>query len=99
MRWILLTVALCFATLTAHAQVGQLPGGNAGSKFKIVSGGSFSIAFDNAANAGSNGGSGNFSTSYTGSSLTHGLLVVCIVGDTTTDSVTGVTYNSVSATF
>lgn len=56
------------------------------------------IAYDNSSFLGSNGGSGNFSASYTGATLTNGLLVAGITGDTTTDSITAVTYDGAALT-
>lgn len=56
------------------------------------------IAFDAATDGGNNGGtttSLTFAHTCTGADR---LLVVCVVGDTVTDDVTGVTYNGVSMT-
>lgn len=88
------TVLFCAG---AHAQVG-FGGMFPGPGTPHSAGGVSNIAFDNSYDPGSNGGSGNISTAYTGASLSDGLLVACIAGDTTTDSVTAVSYNAVAMT-
>lgn len=57
------------------------------------------IAFDNAADAGNNGGGGTLTFSYTMGSGSGGLLVALIQGDLTTDDISSVTYNGVNMTF
>ena len=96
MRRLLLAALLCALALPAWAQIGLTGAGG----FKPTAAGATNIAFNSAADLGNNGGSGNFSASYTSGSGSHRLLVACIAGDdsTGTDSITGVTYNSVAMT-
>lgn len=98
LRGILVGAALCFALgvgALAQGITSMFPGPGTPAS----AGGGGAITFDNAADLGNNGGSGNFSTSYTGSSLSNGLMVLCVVGtDGTTDSNPVATYNSVSLT-
>lgn len=55
-----------------------------------------SISFNAAADLGNNGGSGTLSVSYTSGSGANRMLALAIKGDTGTDNITGVTYNSVT---
>jgi hypothetical protein len=86
----LLALALCITPASPQGISSMLPGpGTAHS----TGGGGGGIAYSNSADLGYNGGGGNFSTSYTGSILTHGLLVACISGnDSASDTLTAVTY-------
>lgn len=96
-RWII-ALSIWLGATAAIAQVGQIP--DWPTKFHNAGGGGGPIAFitSSAQYVGNNGGSGNFSGSYTGSSGTHTALIVCVVGSDTTDSSPAVTYNGVSAT-
>jgi hypothetical protein len=90
MRAIVLAGVLALAQITPSAAQMLLLG--VGVK-PVAGGGGGPIAYNNSADLGYNGGGGNFSTSYTGSVLTHGLLVACISGnDSASDTLTAVTY-------
>jgi hypothetical protein len=57
------------------------------------------IAFNNFnGSLGNNGGSGNYSANYTGATLTHGLLVLCIEGGLGGPTITSATYGGVAMT-
>jgi hypothetical protein len=88
--WVLLVAAV-----PTVAQVGfPFPGPGTAH----TTGGGGNITFDNTSTLGNNGGSGNFSTSYTGSTLTNGMLVACIMGSDMSDSSPVPSYNSVNMT-
>lgn len=59
----------------------------------VSSGGGSAIAFNNFADLGNNGGGGaTLSTSYSGASLTHGLLVACFAGAQSGNNISSISY-------
>ena len=88
--WVLLVAAV-----PTVAQVGfPFPGPGTSHS----GGGGGGITFDNTSTLGNNAGSGNFSTSYTGSTLTNGMLVACVMEVILSDSSPVPSYNSVNMT-
>ena len=69
------------------------------ASFSLASNGTAGITYDNSVDGGNNGGSTTSLTySYTVGSGSNRLLVVNVVGDTSADDITSVTYNGASMT-
>jgi len=78
---------------------GQASASGVIASFSLASNGTPGISFDNSADGGNNGGSTtSLTSSYTVGSGANRLLVVNLIGDTSADDITSVTYNGASMT-
>ncbi|MGA9673360.1 MAG: IPT/TIG domain-containing protein [Terracidiphilus sp.] len=93
-------VTSAFPTSISNNWGGQAPASSIAASFSLASSGTGAITYDNSADGGNNGGSTTSLTyPYTVGAGANRLLIVNLVGDTSADNISSVTYAGTLMTF